>query len=75
MLLCVRKDVTSNSEVYQPDTLRPSVKGGAYPLLKRYDGWGGNGTACAVGGIESRDVGATGGNTAVWELGCRREGR
>ena len=51
------EDVTSNSEIQQPDHLQTPVKGSANSSAIGYDGWSGDGTDCTMAWLER---GATG---------------
>ena len=48
MWLRAGEDVTSNSEVQQPDPPCPSQQRGAHSAATRSDSWGGDGTAWAL---------------------------
>ena len=65
MRICVGEDVTINSDIRQPAPLQPLEKGGANMPANRFYGWSGNVTACFMVWIDSGDVGATGGETAI----------
>ena len=58
MWLCEGEDVTSDSEVQQPTTLRPSVQGGAHPAAIGSVRWVYVGTARAMEEVKRKWIDA-----------------
>ena len=52
MRLCKGKDITSYSEIQQPNPLRTSAQGGAHPAVDVCVGWGDADTACTMKGVK-----------------------
>ena len=66
MRLCAGKDITSNSDIQNPSSMDPLVKGGADLTATRSGVWISNRNACTMEGLRDRstavEIGAMVGN-------------